>query len=223
MIEEQKPFLVRNFDEGQDILITFDFNHREEISVVIDDAVTPITLNDPVDYDIIYKFGRGYVTLHIRDEIEISEPSSLIVSRTTPQTQALSVTSGMHAPRENLEIQLDRTVMMVQDMDYQNRNAMRLPIGDPADPVLPLESERVDSMFFFEDESGGPVSFTVYPTGEVGASPYMLDLLKTDSLAAYRGYLQLWDISYKSISNTQRVLNAIPGFDTLPIFTPFPV
>lgn len=223
MIDVQKPFLVRVYDEGQDILITFDFNQRKEVAVFIDDVENAIRLSDSIDYDIIYKFGRGYVTLHLSDDYEVTEASSIIISRETPQEQAVSITSGRKTPRDNLEMQLDRTVMMVQDMAFENRNALRLPVGDPADPVLPLETDRVESLFWFEDVVGGPISYAVYPSGELPVSPYMKSLLNTATIDEYRSFLQLWDISYKSISNIQEVINAVPDFETIPIFTPFPI
>jgi hypothetical protein len=221
MVKEQKPFLVRAYDQGQDILITFDFHNRSEVVVTIDDSENSRVLNDAVDYDIIYKFNRGYVTLHLSNEIEVTDSSSIIVSRSLPQEQACSMTSGRKAPRPNLEVQLDRTVMMVQDMDFENRNALKLPLGDPAEPVLPLEADRAESMFYFEDVANGPISYAPYPASEVAASPYMKNLLTTTTLPDYRAALQLWDISYKSIANMQRVLDVVPGLDTLPIFTPF--
>lgn len=223
MVTEQKPFLLRAFDEGQDILITFDFHNRKEVVVYIDDSDNSVKLKDSLDYDIIYKFGRGYVTLHLSEGYDVNEETSLIVARETPQEQACSMNTGRTAPRPNLEIQLDRTVMMVQDMNFENRNALRLPVGDPADAVLPLESDRIDSVFTFSETIDSAVTYAVYPSGQMPISTYMQELLSATSTVEYRIKLQLWDISYKSIANMQQVINEVPDFETLPIFTPFPI
>lgn len=223
MVEVQKPFLLRVYDDGQDILITFDFHNRAEVAVYIDDADASVRLTDSLDYDIIYKFGRGYVTLHISDDYEVTPETSVIVVRETPQDQACSITSGRTAPRPNLELQLDRIVMMVQDMSFENRNALRLPVGDPADAVLPLIEDRVDSVFAFAEDVNSSVTYAVYPSGQLPISSYMQELLSAETTVEYRSKLSLWDISYKSISNVQEVINAIPDFETIPIFTPFAI
>lgn len=222
MISEQNPYTYFPYIEGGSYLIPFTFNEDDDITVTLAETSNSYVLKKPAQYSIEYKFGRGYVTLIPGIPVHyFGGDPSIIISRSVRVRQSLNMSASVQAPREGLEAQLDRITMMIQDLSYANRNALRIKIGDPASNMIDNPEDRDGKVMAFDDTAEAEIIFLDPPDDAAPVSAFMQALLETETIDEYRSALAIWDISYKSIANLQRWLNEIPPMETLALFEPY--
>lgn len=88
------------------------------------------------------------------------------VERHTPAEQKIDIRAFESLPAEDVERELDRVVMVAQERQREEDRSFRMPAGE-AGPVIPLPSERADSVMGF-DEAG---AFKRFGRGDFKGDP----------------------------------------------------
>ncbi len=125
---------------------TFGISAPDDIVVFIDDLLV-----DPSNYT------TDDIAMTVTFNVAPLAGEIILLGRATPLTQQTDYIEGDSFPSESHEDALDKLTFIVQESGDSVDRALRYPLGDTSEPVLPIKSARLNKFLAFDNNGDATV------------------------------------------------------------------
>ena len=227
MLKEGTPYQRHPTTENADYKIQFPFHFKKDVNVAfIFLEEDPIFLEEGPDFTIVKKFGTPYVRLHYNvtrfHQEPLPENGMLLIYRQVPVRQRLPIPTSRTEPRPNLERQLDRIVMMIQELFAPSDGVVRFPPEDPAEKELIDAESRAQYALGFDGSINAELAYKPTPLNPTAPTDYQHAGLTTTTKEEYKAYHGVIGGEEEGIIRMQYAMENLTDVTVLDIYEDFP-